>query len=68
MIVLHPKYIDEIKNHPDLSFDDAIKKASPESTGNLESINVLIDFIDLFLQPHCWLRAVPQWNRHESHH
>ncbi|CAG8395244.1 unnamed protein product [Penicillium salamii] len=27
MIVLHPKYIDEIKNHPDLSFDEAIKKA-----------------------------------------
>ncbi|CAG7973909.1 unnamed protein product [Penicillium salamii] len=26
MIVLHPKYINEIKNHPDLSFDDAIKK------------------------------------------
>ncbi|KAJ5350884.1 hypothetical protein N7541_008611 [Penicillium brevicompactum] len=26
MIVLHPKYIDEVKNHPDLSFDDAIKK------------------------------------------
>lgn len=29
MIVLHPKYIDEIKNHPDLSFDDAIKKVCP---------------------------------------
>ncbi|CAG8921681.1 unnamed protein product [Penicillium salamii] len=26
MIVMHPKYIDEIKNHPDLSFTDAIKR------------------------------------------
>ncbi|KAJ5779084.1 hypothetical protein N7457_006804 [Penicillium paradoxum] len=26
MVVLHPKFVDEIKNHPDLSFEDAIKK------------------------------------------
>jgi tetrahydromethanopterin S-methyltransferase subunit G len=26
MIVLHPKYIDEIKSHPDMSFADAVKK------------------------------------------
>ncbi|KAJ5545289.1 hypothetical protein N7461_007593 [Penicillium sp. DV-2018c] len=25
MIILHPKYIDEIKNNPELSFEDAIK-------------------------------------------
>ncbi|KAJ5139157.1 uncharacterized protein N7515_004005 [Penicillium bovifimosum] len=25
MIILHPKYVDEIKNNPDLSFEDAIK-------------------------------------------
>ena len=28
LIVMHPKYIDEIKNHPDLSFTDAIKRVS----------------------------------------
>ncbi|RHZ56963.1 hypothetical protein CDV55_102522 [Aspergillus turcosus] len=27
MIVLHPRYIDEIKSHPDLDFDEANKKA-----------------------------------------
>ncbi|CAG7920655.1 unnamed protein product [Penicillium olsonii] len=27
LIVMHPKYIDEIKNHPDLSFTDAIKRS-----------------------------------------
>lgn len=26
MIVLHPKYINEIKSHPNLSFDEANKK------------------------------------------
>jgi hypothetical protein len=33
MVVLHPKFVDEIKNHPDLSFEDSIKKAGYE-TGN----------------------------------
>ncbi|KAI2697753.1 hypothetical protein CBS147332_8736 [Penicillium roqueforti] len=26
IVVLHPKFVDEIKNHPDLSFEDSIKK------------------------------------------
>lgn len=33
IVVLHPKFVDEIKNHPDLSFEDSIKKAGYE-TGN----------------------------------
>jgi hypothetical protein len=28
MIVLHPRYLDEIKSHPHLSFDEANKKVS----------------------------------------
>ena len=27
MIVLHPRYIDEVKSHPDLLFDEANRKA-----------------------------------------
>ncbi|KAJ6188969.1 hypothetical protein N7519_003877 [Penicillium mononematosum] len=27
IVVLHPKFVDEIKNNPDLSFEDSIKKA-----------------------------------------
>ncbi|CAI7637535.1 unnamed protein product [Penicillium glandicola] len=26
MVILHPKFVDEIKNNPDLSFEDSIKK------------------------------------------
>lgn len=33
IVVLHPKFVDEIKSHPDLSFEDSIKKAGYE-TGN----------------------------------
>jgi hypothetical protein len=31
MVVLHPKFVDEIKNNPDLSFEDSIKKAGYET-------------------------------------
>lgn len=42
-IVLHPRYVDEIKNHPNLSFDEANKKVSVPSiflgsTADAESI------------------------------
>jgi hypothetical protein len=31
IVVLHPRFVDEIKNNPDLSFDDSIKKAGYEA-------------------------------------
>ncbi|CRL28396.1 Cytochrome P450 [Penicillium camemberti] len=31
IVVLHPKFVDEIKSNPDLSFDDSIKKAGYEA-------------------------------------
>lgn len=34
IVVLHPKFVDEIKSNPDLSFDDSIKKAGYEAVNN----------------------------------
>lgn len=31
IVVLHPKFVDEIKSNPDLSFDDSIKKVGYEA-------------------------------------
>lgn len=53
MIVMHPKYIDEIKNHPDLSFTDAIKRVSQEISSS--SGQTLIDLIELLRRPDIWL-------------
>ncbi|OQD60165.1 hypothetical protein PENPOL_c027G03353 [Penicillium polonicum] len=38
IVVLHPKFVDEIKSNPDLSFDDSIKKASYEAGTTVEIV------------------------------
>lgn len=63
LIVLHPKYVDEIKSHPHLDFELATKKVGYTIFVTLTFQNIAMDttltLTEFLREPNCRFRGIP---------